>query len=107
MLTLFFSAAVAATLTVDTEDDSVDAFPGDGVCADATAQCSLRAAVMEANAAAGPDTVRLPAGTYTLVLSGAGEAGGDLDVLDDLTVHGADRATTVLRPPHRGPRARR
>jgi hypothetical protein len=35
--------------------DRVDAAPGNGICADSNGVCTLRAAVMEANAHAGPD----------------------------------------------------
>src|SRR2546425_11690804 len=42
--------AQSRTFTVDTTADSVDAAPGDGLCADAGGLCSLRAAVMEASA---------------------------------------------------------
>ena len=62
----------------------------DGVC-DA-ADCSLREAIDNANACAGPQTINLPAGGYTLTLAGAGEdanASGDLDITDDLTILGS------------------
>ncbi len=48
---------------VDTELDSIDADPGDGDCADAESRCSLRAAIMEANALPGRQRIELPAGT--------------------------------------------
>jgi hypothetical protein len=73
---LFFGAnrpAHAATFTVNSTADAVDAHPGDGVCADASGHCTLRAAVMEANALSGPDTITLPAGTYTLTIPGISE----------------------------------
>ncbi|WP_051871201.1 CSLREA domain-containing protein [Chloroflexus sp. MS-G] len=59
---------MAATFTVNTTNDTADANPGDGVCADSAGRCSLRAAVMEANAlGGGPHTIVLQAGqTYTL-----------------------------------------
>src|SRR5256885_9335908 len=51
---------------------------------------SLREAVLAANASVGiVDAINLPAGTYTLTLTGAAEDGaatGDLDVWDDLTI---------------------
>jgi CSLREA domain-containing protein len=78
----------AATFTVDTPFDSVDADIGDGLCETSTGTCSLRAAIQEgnANAAAGPIEVILPAGTFTVGAfgSGSGEdaaATGDLDLL--------------------------
>src|SRR5262245_49487475 len=63
--------SMVATLTVDSTVDSVDASPGNGICADSLGRCTLRAAVMEANALGGPDTIVLPAGTYTLTLGPA------------------------------------
>jgi CSLREA domain-containing protein len=82
-------SVMAATFTVNTTDDTADASPGDGVCADSAGRCSLRAAVMEANAlGGGPHTIVLQAGqTYTLSkdTDGAGhrtDSGADNDDLD-------------------------
>src|SRR5690606_38888623 len=58
--------AHAATFTVNNTADAPDANPGDGICATASGVCTLRAALQEANAAAGADTINVPAGTYTL-----------------------------------------
>ena len=61
--------------------------------------CSLREAVIAANALAGPDRVVLGAGVYGLSRPGAGEdlsATGDLDVRDDLVIEGAGSATTTI-----------
>src|SRR3954447_17536193 len=63
------SARAAGPFTVDSAADSVDAAPGNGACLDAGGLCSLRAAVMEANALAGPDVVILPSGTYSLTIA--------------------------------------
>lgn len=77
---------------VDSTADEVDANPGDGACLTASGACTLRAAVMEANALPGDDTILLPGTSVsTLTLFGAGEdvsLTGDLDVLDDLTIVG-------------------
>ncbi len=89
----------AATFTVDTTTDAVDALPGDGLCVTLGLTCSLRAAIQEANALAGADVIVVPAGTYLLTLVGAGEtsgATGDLNVTDDLDLQGAGAATTIL-----------
>ena len=54
---------------------------------------------MEANALPGADAIDVPAGTYTLSLSGTGEdaaATGDLDITDNLTLTGAGLATTII-----------
>ncbi|HMJ09442.1 MAG TPA: choice-of-anchor Q domain-containing protein [Pyrinomonadaceae bacterium] len=96
-----FSAAVnAATFVVNTTADTVDAAPGDGVCADAGSACSLRAAIGEANALAGNDTITIPAGDYTQTLVAANEdanAGGDWDITSNITINGAGAATTNLQ----------
>lgn len=68
----------------------------DGAC---DADCSLREAVLAANAADGPDFIVLGPGTYTLSLAGKGEdfaATGDLDVRDDLAIVGRDSSNTFL-----------
>ncbi len=83
--------AHAASFTVTKFTDS-----NDGAC---DADCSLREAIVAANAAAGPDTINLSAGTYTLSLTGAGEdaaASGDLDINGDLTITGVGPGATVI-----------
>src|SRR5437773_11161979 len=89
----------AVTFVVNTTADTADAVPGDGICADSGGACSLRAAVQEANALAGPDTtIQLGAATY--VLSGAAgddlAVSGDLDITGDLTLTGAGTASTII-----------
>ena len=54
--------AEAATFTVNSTADAVDVNPGNSLCADATGACTLRAAVMEANALDGA-TVQINAVT--------------------------------------------
>jgi CSLREA domain-containing protein/uncharacterized repeat protein (TIGR01451 family) len=91
--------AAAATFAVDTTTDAVDANPGVDGCATAGGQCSLRAAIQEANALGGTHTITLPAGTYTLTIGGTGEdaaATGDLDVTADITIVGAGATTTIV-----------
>lgn len=97
----FMTLAVsAATFTVNTTNDTVDATPGDGICADAASACSLRAAISEANALAGDDTITLPAGDYTQTLVAANEdlnAGGDFDITGNVTINGAGAGTTNIQ----------
>lgn len=92
---LVANCASARDWTVDARDDGVDVAVGDGLCQSAAGTCTLRAAVQEANASPGADTLWLgsPEGvglTYRLSLgSGAGEdlaASGDLDVRQDLLI---------------------
>jgi CSLREA domain-containing protein len=71
----------AATLTVTKVADT-----NDGTCG---ADCSLREAVIAANAAPGPDAIALPGGNYELTLTGTGEdlgATGDLDIRSKISV---------------------
>ncbi|WP_433379244.1 choice-of-anchor Q domain-containing protein [Actinoplanes sp. CA-142083] len=85
---------------VNSPVDAVDAQPGNGICETAVpTQCTLRAAVMEANARPGPDQIRVGPARIPLIITGAGEdaaATGDLDVTDDLTVIGGGHAATVI-----------
>ncbi|MEM9056170.1 MAG: DUF4347 domain-containing protein, partial [Pseudomonadota bacterium] len=62
---------VLAAFVVNTQADTVDINPGDGVALDAFGNTSLRAAIMESNALAGADFIQLPAGTYTFNLGGS------------------------------------
>lgn len=91
--------AHAATFTVDSNLDLVDANIGNGVCAAAGGQCTLRAAIQEANFTVAGDTINVPAGTYTLTIAGTGEdagATGDLDILHDVNINRAGAATTII-----------
>ena len=93
------SPGLAATFTVDTTADVVDALPGDGACATSTGACSLRAAVQESRALAGGDTIILPSGLYVLTIAGAGNnsaTSGDLDISEELTILGAGARTTII-----------
>jgi hypothetical protein len=93
------SSQQGARFEVNATHDAVDAAPGDGVCADAAGACTLRAAVMESNAVAGLDFVGLGAGTYTLNVPGVDEdlsATGDLDITDDIDMHGDSPEGTVI-----------
>jgi CSLREA domain-containing protein len=82
------------TFTVNTTVDAVDANPGDGICEVTlgAGDCSLRAAVMEANADPGADIVDLGNDRiYRLTLVGPNEDAsrtGDLDITDALTITG-------------------
>jgi len=97
----------AAEFTVDSNEDAVDINPGDGVCATATGQCALRAAIQETNALNGADTINVPSGTYALTRpidssefingpSGYTIEIGDLDITDELTIIGSGPEATVI-----------
>jgi len=56
-LSLPTSAGLAASFTVDSIGDGADSNTLDGVCDDGTGKCTLRAAIMQANASVGADTI--------------------------------------------------
>jgi CSLREA domain-containing protein len=99
LLVVLGRSAWAATINVNDTNDELDA---DG-------SCSLREAIQSANtdtgvdgcsAGSGADTLLLPAGTYTLSIAPVGDAddnlSGDLDILSDVSLLGADRETTII-----------
>ncbi|HKH10180.1 MAG TPA: choice-of-anchor Q domain-containing protein [Rubrobacter sp.] len=98
--------AHATTYTVNSTDDVGDQSPGNGICDTEPFQvgtrpkCTLRAAIEDANAATGADTVTVPAGAYTLTRAngnGGDASTGDLNVTGELTITGAGaRATRVV-----------
>ena len=93
------NVAQAATFTVNTTDDTVDANPGDGIAADTSGYCSLRAAIMEANVLAGMDTIVLPEGVFALTIEGIQEdkcLSGDLDIESSIVIQGAGWNLTVI-----------
>jgi CSLREA domain-containing protein len=68
----------------------------DGAC---DANCSLREAILAANATPGADAILLPAGVHRLTISGACEnAGktGDLDITEALTITGAGPDQSII-----------
>lgn len=94
---------VPVVFNVNTTVDAADFNLLDGVCdADPVAageQCTLRAAIQNANRTPGGAVINLPAGKYKLTLAGASEdasATGDLDITGDVTINGAGSATTII-----------
>lgn len=82
--------SVPATFNVTTNLDVIDS--GDG-------KRSLREAITAANNLAGADVIIVPGGVFKLALAGVGEDGnaaGDLDITDDVTIRGAGRDLTFI-----------
>lgn len=81
----------AAGFTVNTVADAQDAATGDGICEATTGSgdCTLRAAIEEANSLGGADSITVPAGTYTL-------ANGELEVIDAVSIVGDAPASTII-----------
>lgn len=92
--------ARADTFTVTVVTDAPDAVPGNGVCETGAGNgvCTLRAAVMEANALAGEDVIQLPADTVQLTRAGSDATAllGDLDLKGRLTIRGVQSDTSIL-----------
>ncbi|NMC62737.1 MAG: CSLREA domain-containing protein, partial [SAR324 cluster bacterium] len=99
LMVFFASNAFSATFTVTSTTDVVDAVPGNGVCATAGGACTLRAAIQEANALAGADSIVVPSGIFPMVIAGVGEelaATGDYDISDELTITGAGAGLSII-----------
>ena len=93
------AAGAGATFTVNTTADALDAVPGNGICATSGAACSLRAAIQEANARPGADTIVVPAGTYSLGIPPRNQndiTTGDLDVTESVAITGAGAGATIV-----------
>ncbi len=113
--------AMAATFVVNSTADTVDATPGDSICADAAGNCTLRAAVMETDALGGVNTIDLtgindPANPIILTIKGADEnyeaatgggtgytavathdpSIGDLNITASTTIVGAGSGKTII-----------
>src|SRR6185369_10018713 len=69
---------IGHVFVVDTTADEVDRDASDDLCRTKAGDCSLRAAVMQANASPGHDIIRVRSGTYVLGLTGE----EDLDAPD-------------------------
>ena len=92
---LFARVSLAATFTVDSTADAVDANPGDGVCATAVGECTLRAAFGEANAVDDGE-VHVPPGTYKLSMASSLSKSSGFNI----TVAGTDAASTIIDGNH-------
>lgn len=86
---------------VDSNVDLPDLVPGDGRCLAFGGVCTLRAAVMEANALRGQDRIELASTTYGLNRAGEDDnaANGDLDITDEVAIVGTG-ATQITGAGH-------
>lgn len=89
-------SASGDAFTVNNTGDAVDANLGNGVCATAGAVCTLRAAIGEANALAGPDTIgfSIGSGAQTITLSST------LTISSQITIDGTTQPSP-RSPAHR------
>ena len=77
-----------ADYIVNTIEDGADVAPGDATCATSQGRCTMRAAIEEANAQSGRQTIALGYETYELQ--------GALDVQDDTTIVGLGADASIL-----------
>lgn len=95
----FEPKTMLSAFIVDSPLDQPDANPGDGITATASGETTLRAAIQEANATPGQDTIVLPPGLIELSLAGPTDhsaASGDLEITDDLVISGAGLDETSI-----------
>jgi hypothetical protein len=79
----------AATFTVNNNGDSVDVTPGNGICADADGNCTLRAAIQEANASAGIDLITFDlTNTPATIQLNASLSPAELAITETVTING-------------------
>src|ERR671914_754176 len=92
-LTVPAPADAALPFTVNNTRDEVDTNPGNGLCQtfSGPGQCSLRAAIQEANASIGADTIIIQPGVYELEVPTLNE---DLPETGDYDIHGS---LTIVR----------
>ena len=86
--------ATGVTLVVDRADD----LPSAQACTAAADDCSLRGAMINANAdgIAEIETIQVPSGTYDLTVVGSDYESGSLNVTSSMNLVGAGAATTVI-----------
>lgn len=100
-------ARAAGPYIVNTVSDTVDVNTTDDACLDINNECSLRAAIMQANADGEQTTILLDESTYDknggsvdpleVTISGSGgDSEGDLDITGMVTLIGSDPATTFI-----------
>ncbi|MBX3279585.1 MAG: putative Ig domain-containing protein [Acidobacteria bacterium] len=102
---LLTRARAAATFQVNDSGDTADASPGNGVCADSNGKCTLRAAIEEANALSGPDTITFSPtvfaapGPHTIELlaPSIGDADTGLVINSALTIQGPGANVLTVR----------
>lgn len=90
------TAAPTATFNVNVSFDGADVNVGDGNCAinaNLGGACTLRAAIQEANASAGADTIHLPSSVYLITVGGTDSSFSPNAAIGDLDIIGAGGVT--------------
>lgn len=98
--------ASAKTFPVTTDKDGADSNLSDDLCVSNVVPggaCTLRAAIQQANATAGPDFIVLPDGDYALTIENQFNqdedlaATGDLDINTNIVISGTSATGTIIR----------
>jgi CSLREA domain-containing protein len=91
--------AAALPIVVNDARDLPDVSIGNGACATSGGRCTLRAAIQEANALVGHDTINVPPGVYELEVPFVNEdtqSTGDHDIADSVSIVGTGPAATIV-----------
>ncbi len=100
-----------ASFTVNRTDDPAVPVSLSAVCVGVANDCSLREAIVKSNSiastSANPNTISVPAGTYTLTIGRAASPNydartGTLDVTQSVNIVGAAQATTIIQAGTKG-----
>jgi CSLREA domain-containing protein len=104
------AAPTVSTLNVNTTIDAIDDNAGNGICHTVANQCSLRAAIMEANKFTTPVTINIPSGVYILsippITPTDGITNGDLNLtpppsgIPVISIIGAGMNSTIIDGHH-------
>jgi CSLREA domain-containing protein len=88
----------AAVFIVNDNSDTTDAAPGNGACLDANGKCTLRAAIQEANAIAGVDTINFNfADPVNSIQLDPNLSSGELVISEGVTINGPGaRLLTII-----------
>jgi CSLREA domain-containing protein/uncharacterized repeat protein (TIGR01451 family) len=99
LLLLFipYGIASAADFTVNSTADDNDASTSDGLCLTAKGECTLRAAITQANSLTATN-IYVPAGTYTItgIYGENGNTSGDYDIGKGMTITGDGVDLTII-----------
>ncbi|MFL5781730.1 MAG: choice-of-anchor Q domain-containing protein [Thermoleophilaceae bacterium] len=92
-----YDCSPGCDIVVNSTVDAPDADAADGACATAAGDCTLRAAIQEANARV-QAVVLVPRGTYVLTRHGLDDdaSHGDLDITSPVRVIGAGVSRTIV-----------
>lgn len=95
------ASAPKFTFPVNSTEDLIDVNLVDNICQASNGQCTLRAAVMQANSSSGVDTITFQqAGIYTLniapLISDTIGLNGDLDVVEGVVINNASGGAVAI-----------